>query len=113
MNYRKTYQIKSQFKDLAGNVLLPSFYVDAHQIMSGIFANSDEIQKHLEKEDLLSGYGDASRKFKLAAQNADINFQEVESTLFRIDLEVTTADDYRPAFQQLNQKQAQRISAVY
>jgi type III restriction enzyme len=87
----KVYPIKDVFVQQAESIHLPQFYLKIPA--NDIFGNTEQ-ELLLEKENLLEG-------FKLSQQSTDINFDDVSSELYKIDLD-ETKKDHVPTFIRLD-----------
>ncbi|MFN8674119.1 MAG: DEAD/DEAH box helicase family protein [Candidatus Sericytochromatia bacterium] len=91
----KVKQIKAKdiFINHAKDIILPQFYIDIPNL--GIFGNEKDTL--LSKEDLL-------KDFKISKGNTDINFEDVSADMYKVDLEESSDDNYKPSFTKLDNK---------
>jgi type III restriction enzyme len=85
----KTYNIKDSFKEQAGQISLPQFFIKESASMFEEFED-----KLLDNGALLEG-------FKLSQADCQINFNEVESVLYKVDLD-ETKKEHTPTFLKLD-----------
>ena len=86
----KTFNVKEIFKEQAGQINLPQFYLKVPG--SNLFGAKEE--QPLEKENLLEG-------FKLSQQPTDIIFDSITSELYKVDLD-ETKKEHTPTFVRLD-----------
>lgn len=86
----KTFNVKEIFKEQAGQINLPQFYLKV--LGSDLFGAKEE--QPLEKENLLEG-------FKLSQQPTDIIFDSITSELYKVDLD-ETKKEHTPTFVRLD-----------
>ncbi|MDE3236948.1 MAG: DEAD/DEAH box helicase family protein [Bacteroidota bacterium] len=86
----KTFNLKEIFKEQAGQINLPQFYLKV--LGSDLFGVKEE--QPLEKENLLEG-------FKLSQQPTDIIFDSITSELYKVDLD-ETKKEHTPTFVRLD-----------
>lgn len=86
----KTFNVKEIFKEQAGQINLPQFYLKV--LGSDLFGAREE--QPLEKENLLDG-------FKLSQQPTDIIFDSMTSELYKVDLD-ETKKEHTPTFVRLD-----------
>lgn len=86
----KTFNVKEIFKEQAGQISLPQFYLKV--LGSDLFGAKEE--QPLEKENLLEG-------FKLSQQPTDITFDSITSELYKVDLD-ETKKEHTPTFVRLD-----------
>jgi len=91
-----TYTMKDIFKEEAGKLEIPQFFIKKS---TGDIFSTDEML--LEKEDLLRG-------FALGKENTNINFDNVASELYKVDLD-ETKKDYTPSFVRLDGEVRERV----
>lgn len=84
-----SYAMKDTFKDEALKLEIPQFHIQ--KSIGDIFSSGEML---LEKEDLLSG-------FPLSKSDTYINFDNVASELYKVDLD-ETKKDYTPSFVRLD-----------
>ncbi len=87
----KTYSIKDIFQEQAAQINLPQFYLKVPA--NDLFGKQEE-ELPLEKENLLEG-------FKLSQQPTDIVFDNVNSELYKVDLD-ETKKEHTPTFVRLD-----------
>jgi len=87
----KTVTVKEQYIDIIKNIKLPQFFLEIGNI--GLFG----IETHtpLSRENLL-------KDFPLSKGNTEINFNDISSDLYKVDLEKRSDADYTPAFMKLD-----------
>lgn len=91
-----TYGMKDIFKEEASKLEIPQFFIK--KSTGDIFATDEML---LEKEDLLRG-------FALGKENTNINFENVASELYKVDLD-ETKKDYTPSFIRLDGEVRERV----
>jgi len=89
-NLVKTFSIKEIFKEQAGHIKLPQFYLKVPG--SDLFGVKEE--QPLEKDNLLEG-------FRLSQQPTDIIFSSITSELYKVDLD-ETKKEHTPTFVKLD-----------
>jgi len=94
----KTVTVKEQFAETIKKIKLPQFFLEVGDI--GLFGT--ETLASLSRENLL-------KDFPLSKGNTEINFDEISSDLYKVDLEERSDADYTPAFMKLDKK----ISPVF
>lgn len=82
----KRYGMKENCRDNATSIKLPQFFLNV--VASDIFNTSEEL---LNRESLL-------KDFKLADEDTKIDFDQISSDLYKIDLEEAKKNEYRPSF---------------
>ncbi|HEY5589686.1 MAG TPA: DEAD/DEAH box helicase family protein [Paludibacter sp.] len=87
----KTYNIKDIFKEQAGQISLPQFYLKVPA--NDLFGNK-ETEVPLEKESLLEG-------FALSRADTNIAFDSITSELYKVDLD-ETKKEHTPTFVRLD-----------
>jgi type III restriction enzyme len=80
------HKVKDIFRDEALAVRLPQFFI---RVQSGGFFDADQPFQLFEREELL-------KEFRLSLQEATISFEDVETAIYRVDLEQLADDDYTP-----------------
>lgn len=88
----KRYRLREVNKSIVEELILPQFYLDVPA--SDIFGTNEE---YLEQSALLKG-------FKLSQESTKINFDKIASELYKIDLEESKKDEYRPSFTKIEDK---------
>ncbi|TWJ02373.1 type III restriction enzyme [Mucilaginibacter frigoritolerans] len=91
-----TYTMKDIFKEEASKLEIPQFFIK--KAIGEIFAAEEML---LEKEDLLAG-------FPLGKADTNINFNNVASELYKVDLD-ETKKDYTPSFVRLDGEVRERV----
>ncbi|WP_020403839.1 DEAD/DEAH box helicase [Gracilimonas tropica] len=84
------YRMKDHFKEEALSLELPQFFIEIKGAGNELFGTESELVP-LDQNYLL---GD----FRLSNQNAEINFSELESELYKVDLEETGNNQSTPSF---------------
>ena len=87
----KTFSIKDIFKEQAGEIILPQFYLKV--TANDLFGQKEE-ELPLEKENLLDG-------FALSKQDTNIAFDSITSELYKVDLD-ETKKEHTPTFVRLD-----------
>lgn len=87
----KTFSIKDIFKEQAGEIILPQFYLKVPA--NDLFGLKEE-ELPLEKENLLDG-------FALSKQDTNIAFDSITSELYKVDLD-ETKKEHTPTFVRLD-----------
>ncbi|GAA4461663.1 DEAD/DEAH box helicase family protein [Nibrella saemangeumensis] len=98
----KTFAIKEDYAALAQMLSLPQFYLSVPAI--GLFGEGERVV--LNQEVLLKG-------FKLAEEDIKIDWDTVDSELYKIDLEHTQGNQYRPVFLQIDNIQVKEVFVDY
>jgi type III restriction enzyme len=80
----KRYKMVGLNKELASKIVFPQFVLEVNQ--SDIFGTGKEL---LNQESLLSG-------FKLSKEDSNINFDQLSSDLYKVDIEELNKDEYVP-----------------
>lgn len=80
------HKVKDIFRDEALALRLPQFFI---RVQSGGFFDADQLFQLFEREELL-------KEFRLSLQDATISFEDVETAIYRVDLEQLGDDDYTP-----------------
>lgn len=80
------HRIKDIFRDEALAVRLPQFFIQVEN--SGFFTEEQPFQL-FEREELL-------KEFRLSQGDATISFEDVETEIYRVDLEKLGEEDYAP-----------------
>mgnify|MGYP005725985209 CR=1 FL=1 len=88
----KQYRIKEIFEAEASRIALPQFFLEVPK--NTLFETGDGLVP-LGRETLLEG-------FKLSTQNTEINFDTLDSELYKVDLEKTRGKEYVPKFMKLD-----------
>lgn len=82
----KRYGMKENCRESATSIKLPQFFLNV--VASDIFNTNEEL---LNRESLL-------KDFKLADEDTKIDFDQISSDLYKIDLEEAKKNEYRPSF---------------
>lgn len=82
----KRYGMKENCRESATSIKLPQFFLNV--VASDIFNTSEEL---LNRESLL-------KDFKLADEDTKIDFDQISSDLYKIDMEEAKKNEYRPSF---------------
>lgn len=80
------HKVKDIFRDDALAVRLPQFFI---HVQNGGFFESDQPLQVFEREELL-------KEFRLSQADATISFEDVESEVYRVDLEQQGEESYAP-----------------
>jgi len=88
----KRYKIKASNEEAAKKIELPQFFLDV--VASDIFNTGEEL---LNRESLL-------KDFKLADEDTKIDFDQISSDLYKVDLEESKKDEYRPSFTKIEEE---------
>jgi len=92
----QSYAMKDTFKEEASALEIPQFFIK--KSTGDIFSAGEML---LEKEDLLNG-------FPLSRSDININFDNVASELYKVDLD-ETKKDYTPSFVRLDGEVRERV----
>jgi type III restriction enzyme len=95
------YALKEVFAEEALTLVLPQFYI---RVPAGGFFEDGEQLALLEKENLL-------KDFRLSACDTSFSFQGIDAEAYRVDLEQTGKDDYRPSFKKIDNRQKALLNA--
>ncbi|MDO5608096.1 MAG: DEAD/DEAH box helicase family protein [Capnocytophaga sp.] len=82
----KRYKVKESNKEFIGKIEFPQFFIKV--TASDIFGTDEEL---LNRESLL-------KNFKLSDEDTKIEFNQISSDLYKIDLEEAKKNEYRPSF---------------
>lgn len=82
----KRYKVKESNKDFIDKIEFPQFFIKV--TASDIFGTDEEL---LNRESLL-------KDFKLSDEDIKIDFDQISSDLYKIDLEESKKNEYRPSF---------------
>ncbi|MEI9943620.1 MAG: DEAD/DEAH box helicase family protein [Chitinophagaceae bacterium] len=96
----KTYSIKDIFKEEAGKINLPQFYL---KIPANDLFGKKEEELPLEKENLLDG-------FALSKADTNIAFDSITSELYKVDLD-ETKKEHTPTFVRLDGEVKESVMA--
>lgn len=95
------YPIKSIYLDEARAIAIPQFFIQVPA--GGFFAEAEKLAL-LEKENLL-------KDFRLSTCDTSLNFEGIDAEAYRVDLEQTGKDDYRPSFKKIDSRQKALLNA--
>ena len=101
-NNVKTIFLKDDYAAIAQTLSLPQFYLAVPQ--AGLFSQGERVL--LNQEVLL-------KNFKLSEEDIKIEWDTVETDLYKIDLERTQGNEYRPVFLQIDNDQVKEIFVNY
>ena len=93
--------MKSVFAEDAKKLKLPQFFIKV--VGSGGFFNEGENEVLLNNDELLSD-------FRLSQENANIDFDSVDSETYYIDLERVGENDFTPTFRRMNRQQVTSLN---
>ena len=93
-------KIKEIFAEQAKKIKLPQFFLKVHG--SGGFFDEGENLVLFEKEELL-------KDFKLSNSDVNINFETVDSQVYRVDLEQISEEDYTPTYTKVDALRVSRL----
>ncbi len=82
----KRYKVKEANKEFIEKIDFPQFFIKV--TASDIFGTDEEL---LNRESLL-------KNFKLSDEDIKIDFDQISSDLYKVDLEQSKKDEYRPSF---------------
>jgi len=82
----KRYKVKEANKEFIEQIEFPQFFLKV--TASDIFGTNEEL---LNRESLL-------KDFKLSDEDIKIDFDQISSDLYKVDLEQSKKDEYRPSF---------------
>ncbi|MBF0211193.1 MAG: DEAD/DEAH box helicase family protein [Desulfamplus sp.] len=91
----RSYEIKDDFKEIASKIVLPQFYLTITVPKRELF-NNDLEDVLLNKEALLEG-------FRLSIQDIKIDFDNLSSELYKVDLEQTRKETYIASLSKLDE----------
>lgn len=80
------HKVKDIFRDEALAVRLPQFFI---QVQNGGFFEEEQPYQLFEREELL-------KEFRLSQADATISFEDVETEVYRVDLEQLGEENYAP-----------------
>ena len=89
------YPIKGIYLEEAKAIAIPQFFI---KVPAGGFFEEGEQSALLEKENLL-------KDFRLSTCDTSLNFDGIDAEAYRVDLEQTGKDDYRPSFKKIDSRQ--------
>ncbi|MEX1014332.1 MAG: DEAD/DEAH box helicase family protein [Candidatus Paceibacterota bacterium] len=82
------YRMKDHFKDEALKIKLPQFYIEV--IGNSLFGTESK-KVLLDQENLLEG-------FRLSTKDTELNYSELDSELYKVDIEESTEGQATPSF---------------
>ena len=85
-NKVKRYKVKEVYKEYIDKIEFPQFFIKV--TASDIFGTDEEL---LNRDSLL-------KDFKLSEEDIKINFDQISSDLYKVDLEEAKKNDFRPSF---------------
>lgn len=95
------HRLKDLFRDEAVKLALPQFFI---KVQSGGFFDSDQPFQTFEREELL-------KDFRLSQGDATISFDDVETEVYRVDLEQLGEENYAPKAFKLAVNERTRFTA--
>ncbi|SOD80471.1 DEAD/DEAH box helicase [Spirosoma fluviale] len=98
----KKISLNQDFAAIAQQLRLPQFYLNVPQ--TGLFGQGERVL--LNQEVLLKG-------FRLADEDIKIDWDTVETDLYKIDIERTQGNQYRPVFLQIDNLQVKEAFVDY
>ncbi len=98
----KKISLKDDYEAIAQGLRLPQFYMNVPAI--GMFSTGERVL--LNQESLLSG-------FKLADEDIKIDWDSVDSELYKIDLERASGNQYQPVYLQIDNIQVRDALVDY
>jgi type III restriction enzyme len=97
----KRYKIVAAHKEAAAKLILPQFYLEVQK--SDIFGTD---KKLLNQESLL-------KNFKLSKEDSKIDFEQIASDLYKVDIEETKKDEYAARFTKIEDQLVKDPVAEY
>jgi type III restriction enzyme len=97
----KRYKVKESNKGLIEKIEFPQFFIKV--AISDIFGTEEEL---LNRESLL-------KNFKLSEEDIKIDFDKISSDLYKIDLEESKKNEYRPSFTKIEDSLVKEPFAEY
>jgi type III restriction enzyme len=97
----KRYKVKESNKDFIDKIEFPQFFIKVKA--SDIFGTDEEL---LNRESLL-------KDFKLSDEDIKIDFDQISSDLYKIDLEESKKNEYRPSFTKIEDSMVKDPIAEY
>ena len=94
------FSIKEMFADEAKIIKLPQFFL---RVPPGGFFDTEDQLLPLDKDNLL-------KDFRLSTCDTSVNFTGIDNEAYRIDLEKTGDNDYRPIFKKIDGRQKARLN---
>jgi type III restriction enzyme len=95
------HRLKDLFREEVINLALPQFFI---KVQSGGFFDADQPFQTFEREELL-------KDFRLSQGDATISFEDVETEVYRVDLERLGEENYAPKAFKLAVNERARFSA--
>ena len=95
------HRLKDLFREEAINLALPQFFI---KVQSGGFFDADQPFQTIEREELL-------KDFRLSQGDATISFDDVETEVYRVDLEQLGEENYAPKAFKLAVNERTRFTA--
>ena len=96
-----TYPVKEIYRETVKAVVIPQFFT---QVPAGGFFDEPDQLVLLEKQNLL-------KDFRLSSCDTTLNFEGIDAEAYRVDLEQTGTDDYRPSFKKIDNRQKALLNA--
>ena len=97
----KRYKVKEAYKEFINTIEFPQFFIKV--TASDIFDTDEEL---LNRESLL-------KDFKLSDEDIKIDFDQISSDLYKIDLEEAKKNEYRPSFTKIEDNLVKNPIAEY
>ncbi len=97
----KRYRVKEANKEIIEQIDFPQFFLKV--VASDIFGTDEEL---LNRESLL-------KDFKLSDEDIKINFDQISSDLYKVDLTETVKDNYTPDWVKIEESQVKDPIAEY
>jgi type III restriction enzyme len=97
----KRYRVKEAHKEIIKKIEFPQFFIKV--VASDIFGTNEEL---LNRESLL-------KDFKLSDEDIKIDFDQISSDLYKIDLEEAKKNEYRPSFTKIEDSLVKDPIAAY
>jgi type III restriction enzyme len=97
----KRYKVKEAHKQYIDQIEFPQFFIKV--TASDLFGTDEEL---LNRESLL-------KDFKLSEMDSKIDFDQISSELYKIDLEEARKDEYRPSFTKIEDSLVKEPIAEY
>ncbi len=97
----KRYRVKEVNTEFIDKIEFPQFFIKVPA--SDIFGTDEEL---LNRESLLKG-------FKLSDEDIKIDFDQISSDLYKVDLEESKKDEYRPSFTKIEENVVKDPIAEY
>ncbi len=94
------HKVKDIFRDEALAVRLPQFFI---HVQNGGFFEDEQSYQVFEREELL-------KEFRLSQADATISFEDVETEVYRVDLEELGNEDYAPRAFKLAQRERAKFT---